>query len=338
MSSDDDDRTMRSRRRNGSRGRKRPANDSPVEGNSTNEKEALKRKKRIVDDDDNDSDEGEMELVDSSVAEKNADSSDSLEKKTSKTKIKPIARKKDDGGNEDVTSSSSSPSRLISDILNRVSPTRSSPSDVRSSRPTQDTTKDKASKVPKKTKVTEAPKSLLANMSMHPPPAKEETARQKPATKPVSRPPSSRSETNPSNSSRTSRPSQGRGKVNPPGQQPTQQQATNTVTQPVKAPVRSRAYKLVETAVVKNLQELCHTTKLTLPLNTTRQRIDLSGSFLPQEEAQDFFDRNEAGDVVLEPRKPIFPEDFSSGMKDHALSWWGIVDPKNERPRTGRRS
>ena len=42
----------------------------------------------------------------------------------------------------------------------------------------------------------------------------------------------------------------------------------------------------------------------------------------------DFVDTNEQGEIVLSMvRKPMFPEEFTPGMKDHLLSWWGIVEP-----------
>jgi hypothetical protein len=87
---------------------------------------------------------------------------------------------------------------------------------------------------------------------------------------------------------------------------------------------------MIEAAVVDNLQELCATTKLKLPPNNTRQRIDLAGSFFPDDETQNFFDTNDAGEIVLHPRKPIFPEEFPAGMKEQDLSWWGIVDQKKD--------
>jgi hypothetical protein len=56
--------------------------------------------------------------------------------------------------------------------------------------------------------------------------------------------------------------------------------------------------------------------------------IDLSGSFLAKKEEQyDFFDKNERGEIVLQPTVPIFPEEFPVGMREHPLSWWGVLDP-----------
>jgi len=55
--------------------------------------------------------------------------------------------------------------------------------------------------------------------------------------------------------------------------------------------------------------------------------VDLSGSFLRGNDRYDFFDTNAAGEIVVEPRRPIFPEDFTHGRKEHPLSWWGVLDP-----------
>jgi hypothetical protein len=57
--------------------------------------------------------------------------------------------------------------------------------------------------------------------------------------------------------------------------------------------------------------------------------VDQAGSFLRSggDEELDFFDMNERGEIVLQPRPPIFPEEFPRGMKEHSLSWWGILDP-----------
>jgi hypothetical protein len=55
--------------------------------------------------------------------------------------------------------------------------------------------------------------------------------------------------------------------------------------------------------------------------------VDLSGTFL-RHDPYDFVEFNAAGEVVMEVRHPMFPEDFSrAGMKEHPLSWWGILDP-----------
>jgi hypothetical protein len=55
--------------------------------------------------------------------------------------------------------------------------------------------------------------------------------------------------------------------------------------------------------------------------------VDLSGTFL-HHDPYDFVDFNAAGELVMEVRHPMFPEDFSrAGMKEHPLSWWGILDP-----------
>ncbi len=54
--------------------------------------------------------------------------------------------------------------------------------------------------------------------------------------------------------------------------------------------------------------------------------VDLSTSFLRSKE-YDWFDVDKDGNMVLQPKIPIFPEDFPPGMPEWPLSWWGIVDP-----------
>mmetsp|Transcript_26437 Transcript_26437/g.72992 ORF Transcript_26437/g.72992 Transcript_26437/m.72992 type:complete len:456 (-) Transcript_26437:571-1938(-) len=75
--------------------------------------------------------------------------------------------------------------------------------------------------------------------------------------------------------------------------------------------------------------------------NDQHQAVDLMGSFLKLtgvstqitmpgsmvDDEYDFFDTNEAGEIIVnQSRKPVFPEEFSPGMKDHPLSWWGVLD------------
>ena len=54
--------------------------------------------------------------------------------------------------------------------------------------------------------------------------------------------------------------------------------------------------------------------------------IDMSGSFLSNDR-YDFFDVDSQGDIMLQAKIPIFPEDFPPGKTEWPLSWWGIVDP-----------
>jgi hypothetical protein len=350
MASNDNDRHQNGF--GGRNGQKRSRkNDSDEEEESKSKASSSKKSRRVIDD-------GEDEEVEFDI-DIDSDPSDSLEQKTPKTKIETIARKKVDGGKEDVTPRSSSPSRLISNILKRVDPLkkRSSPSDVRSSRPTQDPSKapqDGATKVPKKSKAQvpsqDAPKSLLANISKRSPiddPKVNPRPVSRPQSRPQSRPPP-RPQTKPeqpkvtTNSETTKRslPNARPQNAPPDGSNANNLASSSANAPPVQPdnstpaarlkPIRSRAYKLIEAAVVNNLQELCATTKLTLPPNNTRQRIDLAGSFFPDDETQHFFDTNDAGEIVLHPRKPIFPEEFPAGMKEQDLSWWGIVDQKKD--------
>mmetsp|Transcript_7958 Transcript_7958/g.19570 ORF Transcript_7958/g.19570 Transcript_7958/m.19570 type:complete len:548 (-) Transcript_7958:236-1879(-) len=45
----------------------------------------------------------------------------------------------------------------------------------------------------------------------------------------------------------------------------------------------------------------------------------------------DFFDADDStGTIILQPKIPIFPEDFPAGVQEWPLSWWGIVEPSIE--------
>lgn len=85
--------------------------------------------------------------------------------------------------------------------------------------------------------------------------------------------------------------------------------------------------------ILQNLESLCdhysQDIRFAFIPPTTKSKIDLSGSFLRADEvgSLDFFDLNEKGEITLQPRPPIFPEELPSGMKEHPLRWWGIEDP-----------
>lgn len=85
-----------------------------------------------------------------------------------------------------------------------------------------------------------------------------------------------------------------------------------------------------ESVVMQDLQEVCNrcsdNINFRLPPTSPSNKVDLSGSFL-DDDRYDFFDTNERGEIVIAPRQPIFPEEFPRGMKEHNLSWWGILDP-----------
>lgn len=94
------------------------------------------------------------------------------------------------------------------------------------------------------------------------------------------------------------------------------------------------------------LRDLC---KDTFSVPPERNGDDLFASFLRQKDLKstiktgsndvdssnnlryDFFDVDETtGNIVLQPKIPIFPEDFPQGTREWPLSWWGIVDPSIE--------
>jgi hypothetical protein len=85
-----------------------------------------------------------------------------------------------------------------------------------------------------------------------------------------------------------------------------------------------------EGLVMQDLQDICNRcsedVNFELRPTSPSTKVDLSGSFL-DEDPYDFFDTNERGEIVIAPRPPIFPEEFPKGMKEHSLSWWGILDP-----------
>jgi len=55
--------------------------------------------------------------------------------------------------------------------------------------------------------------------------------------------------------------------------------------------------------------------------------VDISTSFLRTEQDYDWFDLDQDGKIIVQPKIPIFPEDFPPGQFLHPLSWWGIVEP-----------
>ena len=93
------------------------------------------------------------------------------------------------------------------------------------------------------------------------------------------------------------------------------------------------------------------TCKTIFPIPPIRDGIDLQASFLRHKDLNistnidtisssnsnnqqyDFFDIDETnGNIVMQTKIPIFPEEFPPGVKEWPLSWWGIVDPsKGER-------
>ncbi|GAX26826.1 hypothetical protein FisN_9Lu105 [Fistulifera solaris] len=84
--------------------------------------------------------------------------------------------------------------------------------------------------------------------------------------------------------------------------------------------------------ILQNLGSLCEHYSQDIHfafIPSTTNRIDLSGSFLRSDDVGglDFFDLNEKGEILLQPRPPIFPEELPSGMKEHSLRWWGVEDP-----------
>mmetsp|Transcript_19270 Transcript_19270/g.53706 ORF Transcript_19270/g.53706 Transcript_19270/m.53706 type:complete len:534 (-) Transcript_19270:1643-3244(-) len=98
--------------------------------------------------------------------------------------------------------------------------------------------------------------------------------------------------------------------------------------------------------VFDGLKDLC---KDAIPNPPEHTRFDLFGSFLRHKHLKktlntgsndsdgnsnlqyDFFDLDEkSGSIVLQPKIPIFPEEFPQGKREWPLSWWGIVDPSVE--------
>jgi hypothetical protein len=80
--------------------------------------------------------------------------------------------------------------------------------------------------------------------------------------------------------------------------------------------------------VMDDLERLCTTlgddARFALPPMAS---IDLSGTFLGDDDRYDFFDTDHFGEIVFQPKVPIFPEEFPPGMAAHSLSWWGVLDP-----------
>eukprot|EP00934_Nitzschia_sp_Nitz4_P007286 Nitzschia sp. Nitz4//scaffold30_size153850//106939//107892//NITZ4_002787-RA/size153850-processed-gene-0.17-mRNA-1//1//CDS//3329547291//7276//frame0 len=117
---------------------------------------------------------------------------------------------------------------------------------------------------------------------------------------------------------------------------------------PSRPAVPKNIRNVLQDSIWDSLSELCRTVRdapdspfhLTSNSSST---IDLSLSFLKYKE-YDWFDVDDNGAIVVPPKIPIFPEDFSPETPAWPLSWWGIVDPvvpdnaPSRSPRDGKQS
>lgn len=123
--------------------------------------------------------------------------------------------------------------------------------------------------------------------------------------------------------------------MNPPHMQGNQVSMMSSPLQPASA-----STTVSEKRILTQLHQLCdsyHQTVIPPTFDFQRhqssQSVDLMGSFLRgpsitgMGDDYDFFDTNDQGEIVLQGRKPMFPEEFPPGVKEHPLSWWGILDP-----------
>ena len=162
----------------------------------------------------------------------------------------------------------------------------------------------------KKTNDTTTASALLSNLTPAPTTTNTTTTRRSPAG------PSSRPKQGPSSVPQAVRRS-------PP--------PTGTAAAP--RPAFASKSSGLERLVLEDLSRLCdhyaQDVHFSVLLPSTKGGIDFSGSFLAQGDAPefDFFDTNQQGEIVLQPKPPMFPEDFSQGMREHSLGWWGILDP-----------
>lgn len=187
---------------------------------------------------------------------------------------------------------------------------------------------------------TPSTSSLLANLKPAPPPVD-------PQQPPSKRPPTSNKakiSTSFERSTKTTTPSHSPARGNSPKRD---QQAMiieafsssaptgSTTTAPLRgAPSKSQTHhskglSVGQQRVMSDLEQVCNVVgqdlRFSLPPSTS---IDLSGSFLTDhDDKDDFFDLNDAGEIVLQPRVPIFPEEFPPGVAQHSLAWWGVLDP-----------
>lgn len=95
------------------------------------------------------------------------------------------------------------------------------------------------------------------------------------------------------------------------------------------APTKALVANTIRDRIVADLDGICKSVIRRNRFVPDRKvkTVDLSGSFLREEDKLDFFDHNTRGEIVLQPKVPIFPEEFPPGMKEHSLAWWGILDP-----------
>lgn len=89
--------------------------------------------------------------------------------------------------------------------------------------------------------------------------------------------------------------------------------------------------RALQDRVWESLSELCQSVdpqSFRLGETSLGTTVDLSASFLRNVERDyDWFDLDKDGGIILQPKVPMFPEDFPPGKPLHPLSWWGIVEP-----------
>lgn len=127
---------------------------------------------------------------------------------------------------------------------------------------------------------------------------------------------------------------------------PSRTPSTSSAPTPTQTKVDSTQGSGLRQLVFDGLRDLCNEVFEKPPI---RHGADLSASFLRHKDLNptkftsgvnedgtnglqyDFFDVDEnTGTIVLQPKIPIFPEDFPAGSKEWPLSWWGIVEPSVE--------
>jgi len=91
--------------------------------------------------------------------------------------------------------------------------------------------------------------------------------------------------------------------------------------------------RVLQNRIWESLSELCQkmdnleNKPFRLGLPAPGSTLDVSTSFLRTEKDYDWFDLDKDGGIIVQPKVPMFPEDFPPGQPLHPLSWWGIVDP-----------
>ena len=204
--------------------------------------------------------------------------------------------------------------------LNKRKPTK-----VKQSEVAKPDDKDHKPLVPRKKKgatstVQEPAKSLIANM-----------APQQLPTVPLAQPAPALQQSNPGQPNRPARtappvvidiPPDLNPGSNPPLENPQSSKPQTTSRRSYTPPPVKRS----SAPVMSLLMSLCSKHEKHFRV-TPEAAVRMNGSFIEEKEPLDFFDLDDKGEILMDPPKPMFPEEFPRGVTEMPLHWWGIQEP-----------